>query len=93
MPPQLDHTSLHVLQAAIEALGVHRGIPCPLTDPRHGIVDPAHALHLLHTLTLQAHHYLPDLLAAAYDHRDTRRELHDLLGHTPTILTTTMETP
>ena len=79
MRPRIDHASLHVVQQAVEALGCYRGIPCPLTDPGQG-PDPGHALHLLQTLILQADHYLPGLIAAAYDHGYTRYDVRNLLG-------------
>ncbi len=79
MRPRLDDTSLHVIQEAVEALGCYRGIPCPLTDPGQR-PDPGDALHLLQTLILQADHYLPGLIAAAYDHGYTRNDIRNLLG-------------
>lgn len=85
MQPRLDQHSLHVLQQAVEALGCHRGIPCPLSDPGRR-VDPADALHLTQTLILQAHHWLPGLIAACYDHGYTQRDIRDLLGLTDTPL-------
>lgn len=79
MRPRLDHTSLHVLQDAVETLGCYRGIPCPLTDPARR-PDHGHALHLLQALILQADHYLPGLIAAAYDRGYTPTEVRSLLG-------------
>ena len=84
MQPRLDDHSLHVLQQAVEALGCHRGIPCPLTDPGRR-VDPGDALHLLQTLILQAHHWLPGLIAACYDRGYTQADIRDLLGPTTTL--------
>ena len=81
MRPRLDQHSLRVLQQAVEALGCHRGIPCPLTTPGRR-VDPGDALHLLQTLILQAEHYLPGLIAACYDRGYSRSDVHNLLGHT-----------
>ena len=86
MDPRLDDHSLHVLQQAVEALGCHRGIPCPLTDPRRR-VDPGHALHLLQTLILQAHHWLPGLIAACYDRGYSRNDIQRLLGLTDALPT------
>jgi hypothetical protein len=86
MRPQLDPASLHVLQQAVEALGSHRGIPCPLTDPGRR-VDPGVAIHLLQSLILQAHHWLPGLIAACYDHGYTHTDIRALLGLTDTPLT------
>jgi hypothetical protein len=81
MRPRLDPASLRVIQEAVEALGCHRGLPCPLTDPGRR-VDPGHALHLLQTLILQADHYLPGLIAACYDRGYTQTDIRDLLGLT-----------
>ena len=81
MQPRLDDHSLHVLQQAVEALGCHRGMPCPLTEPGRR-VDPGHALHLTQTLILQAHHWLPGLIAACYDRGYSPRDIRHLLGLT-----------
>jgi hypothetical protein len=75
----LDDNSLAVIIHAVEALGWHRGLPCPLTDPAQR-PDPGHALHLLQTLVLQADNYLPGLIAAAYDRGYTHHDIRGLLG-------------
>lgn len=65
--PHLDPHSLHVVQDAIEVLAMFRGIHCPLLDPDQPH-DPADALHLAWSLSLQIDPYLPDLIADARCH-------------------------
>jgi hypothetical protein len=78
--PLVDHDSLHAVQDAIHALALTRGRSCPPLDP-----DPGDALHLLQSLVLQAHAYLPELITAAYDHGYTAHDIHAFLGldHAP----------
>lgn len=81
--PLIDDNSLAAVQEAIEYLALLRGICCPLTDPDHP-ADPATALHLAWTLTLQIDAYLPHLIATAHAHHYTHDEIRALLTTPPT---------
>lgn len=77
--PRLDADSLAATQEAIELLAFLRGTDCSLTDP-DDLCDPADALHLAWTITLQIDAYLPTLIeqARAYGHSWThiRAQFH-----------------
>ena len=67
MRPHVDADRLHALHEAIETLALLRGITCPITDTDQPH-DPADALHLTWSLSLQIDAYLPDLIHAARRH-------------------------
>lgn len=65
--PRIDADSLHAALDAIETLALLRGIHCPIADPDVAH-DPADALHLAWSLSLQIDALLPDLITHARDH-------------------------
>lgn len=81
--PQVDADSFYVLLEAIEILAMLRGICCPIADPDDPH-DPADALHLAWSISLQIDLALPDLIADARDHGYSWLDIHDLFDPTPT---------
>jgi hypothetical protein len=81
--PQVDADSRIVLLEAIEILALLRGIACPVADPQDPH-DPADALHLAWSLSLQIDAALPDLIADAHHHGYSWPQIRDLLTPAPT---------
>lgn len=81
--PQVDPDSLCALHEAIEILALLRGICCPIADP-DAAHDPADALHLAWSISLQIDRSLPDLIADAHTHGYSWPHIRELLDPTPT---------
>lgn len=77
--PHLDANSHTVLLQAIRTLAVLRGCWTPTSNLAHNDIDPGHVLHLLATLTRQAHHHLPAAIEQAHDHGYTWTHIRMLL--------------
>lgn len=81
--PHIDADSLAAVIEAIELLALLRGICCPIADPddHH---DPADALHLAWSLSLQIDAYLPDLITDAREHGYSWEGIRHCFDHDPT---------
>lgn len=81
--PRVDTNSLHVIHEAIETLALLRGIHCPISDPDVAH-DPADALHLAWSLSLQIDACLLDLITHARDHGHSWTHIRDCFEPDPT---------
>ena len=81
--PRVDADSLHTIHDAIETLALLRGISCPIADPEADH-DPADALHLAWSLSLQIDACLPDLITHAHQHGYSWTHIHSCLDPAPT---------
>jgi hypothetical protein len=80
--PYTGPDTLNVLHQAIELLALLRGIRCPITDPLD-THDPAHALHLAWSISLQIDAYLPNLITDAHDHGHSWDHIRTCFDPTP----------
>lgn len=80
--PHLDTDSLAAVHEAIELLALLRGICCPITDPDDAH-DPADALHLAWSISLQIDACLPDLIADAHQHGYSWDHIRDCFDPAP----------
>ena len=81
--PRVDPDSLVALFEAIELLAILRGTCCPINDP-DDVHDPADALTLAWSLSLQIDAYLPELIADAHHHGYSWTHIRDLFDPAPT---------
>lgn len=81
--PRVDAASHHTVLDAIETLALLRGIHCPISDP-DADHDPADALHLAWSLSLQIDACLLDLINHARDHGHSWTHIHSCLDPTQT---------
>jgi hypothetical protein len=81
--PRIDTNSLHAVYDAIETLAVLRGTYCPIADP-DADHDPADALALAWSLSLQIDACLPGLINDARDHGHSWTHIRDCLDPHPT---------
>jgi len=84
--PHLDANSLTVLHQAIQTLAILRGCWTPTGSIDDIDIDPAHVLHLLASLTRQAHNHLPTAIQHAREHGYAWTHIHMLLDtHAATL--------